>query len=65
MGRKDRTFASKMAKGNQNLGRTCPKCGEVYQMVKVVASEKSEFGAWKFKENVVNVCKCNEKEVYA
>jgi len=65
MGRKDRSFAAKMAKGVQKTVKTCPKCGEVIQMVKVVSSDKSEQGAWKFKENIVGVCKCNEKEVYA
>ncbi|MBN1154110.1 hypothetical protein JXB12_04235 [candidate division KSB1 bacterium] len=65
MGRKDRTFASKMAKGAHKVAKVCPKCGEPYQMVKVVSSEKNDVGVWKFKENVVAVCKCNEKEMYA
>jgi len=66
MAKKDRTFASKMTKGGQEAsGKKCPVCGEIYNVVKVVATEKSQMGTHKFKENMVGVCKCNEKEVYA
>lgn len=64
---KDRSFAAKVAKGarDQLKSRQCPKCGEVMNVVKVVASEqKSDLGSWRFKERFVSVCKCNEKEVY-
>lgn len=65
---KDRSFAAKMAKGTKEAlkARQCPKCGEIVNIVKLVASErKAEAGAWRFKEKFVSVCKCNEKEVYA
>lgn len=65
---KDRSFAAKVAKGaKDNLkSKQCPTCGEVMNIVKVVASEpKAEKASWRFKEKFVTVCKCNEKEVYA
>jgi hypothetical protein len=41
-------------------------CGTVYQPVLLVASERSaSTNHWKFNERRVQVCKCNEKEVYA
>jgi len=64
---KDRSFAAKVAKGAKDhlKARQCPKCGEVMSVVKVVASEPKESkGSWRFREKFVNVCKCNEKEVY-
>jgi len=66
MGRKDRTFASKIAKGDQDkIGQHCPKCGELFSIVQVVSSEKSANETWKFKEKFVGVCKCNQEKVYA
>ena len=66
MARKDRSFASKVAKGAQDkAGEHCPECGELFNIVHVVSSEKSEIGTWRFKEKIVGVCKCNQKEVYA
>lgn len=65
---KDRSFAAKVAKGakEQLKAKQCPKCGEVMTTVKLVASEpKNEASSWRFKEKIVSVCKCNEKEVYA
>ena len=64
---KDRSFAAKVAKGAKDAlkARQCPNCGEVMNVVKVVASEpKGDSASWRFKEKFVSVCKCNEKEVY-
>jgi hypothetical protein len=62
---KDKSFAAKMAKATM-VAKTCPKCGEVGNMSLVVSSEKKESkDSWIFKEKMVRVCKCNEKEVYA
>jgi len=62
---KDKSFAAKMGKSAKDLGE-CPQCGEVRNSVLVVASEKKEnTESWKFKEKMVQVCKCNENEVYA
>jgi len=62
---KDKSFAAKMAKSTKLLP-TCPKCGEVGNMLLVVSSEKKESkDSWLFKEKMVRVCKCNEKEIYS
>ncbi len=54
-----------MAKSTKLLP-TCPKCGEVGNMLLVVSSEKKESkDSWLFKEKMVRVCKCNEKEIYS
>ena len=61
---KDRSFASKVAKAHADVGKHCPKCGNVIAPHKFVTSERSKStGAWKFAERVVGVCKCNEREV--
>ena len=63
---KDRSFASKVSKAHGDTSADhCAKCGEIITTVKVVASEKSSAtGAWRFRDNFVGVCKCNENEVY-
>ncbi|MEE4312545.1 MAG: hypothetical protein V2J62_11850 [candidate division KSB1 bacterium] len=65
MGKKDRTFAAKMAQGQEKVGKHCPECGELLNFIHLVDAVKSGSGNWKFKENMVGVCKCNEKEIYA
>ena len=67
MTRKDRSFASKVAKAGakEQMGKYCPNCGEAMNMVHLVTSEKSEIGTWRFKEKFVGVCKCNQNEIYA
>lgn len=61
---KVKTFADKVAKDQIDFTTHCPECGESLSMVKLVSSEPSDKeGAWKFKERVVGVCKCNEKEI--
>lgn len=60
------TFAAKIAKGSSaRLVRVCPKCGQNIVATKVVTSEKSDVkNSWKFNQRFVDVCKCNEAEVY-
>lgn len=60
---KDQSFAAKLKKGDTHQVK-CPDCGNTYTILKVVSTEKSELDTYKFKENMVAVCKCNEKEVY-
>ena len=63
---KTQSFADKAKKGTEARGKKCPVCGSVLQPVLLVASEKSKSsGNWKFNERRIQVCKCNEKEVYA
>ena len=56
---KQQSFADKAAKAAQMKGAKCPTCGGIYQPILMVSS------AWKFNERRVQVCKCNEKQVYA
>ena len=61
---KVKTFADKIAKDKLDFTKHCPVCGESFSMVKLVSSEPSDKeGAWKFREKIVGVCKCNEQEI--
>jgi uncharacterized OB-fold protein len=63
---KQQSFADKATKAAQMKGSKCPVCGTIFQPVLVVSSEKARLGtSWKFNERRVQVCKCNEKQVYA
>ncbi len=61
------SFQAKIAKGSsQRSAKMCPKCGEALQAVKFVTSERSEVkSSWKFNQRFIEVCKCNEQEVYS
>ncbi|MCK4965948.1 hypothetical protein KAS50_02890 [bacterium] len=62
MAKKERTFASKLSK--DNAGEKCPVCNQQLSSVKLIKSVQTEdTGAWKFQENHVKICKCNQKEV--
>jgi uncharacterized OB-fold protein len=63
---KQQSFADKATKAAQMKGAKCPVCGTVYQPIKLVSSERSKVGpSWKTSERMVQVCKCNEKEMYS
>ncbi len=59
-----KSFADKLRKAEHH-GAVCPVCGQEYVTVKQIKSVRSEKGTWKFNQNIVKVCKCNEAEVYA
>lgn len=64
MARKQRTFAEKVQKKKHEI--ICSKCNSPIQTVFLVRTVKSEHtNAWKFKQRLVQVCKCNQKEVYS
>ncbi|RKZ33862.1 hypothetical protein DRQ33_03360 [bacterium] len=63
MARKKRTFMDKIAKGTGPRGEKCPKCGEILQAVKIVRPYKTDKGSWRYLEEMVRVCKCNQKEL--
>jgi hypothetical protein len=64
MARKQRTFADKVQAKTHVVD--CPKCNSPLQPVLMVRSVKKEdSGTWKFKRQLVKVCKCNQKEVYS
>ena len=59
---KKQSFADKASKVKHSV--TCPVCGGAVQSVLYVRSDKSAAGAWKFRQKVVQVCKCNQAEIY-
>ena len=63
---KDVSFAAKVAKATAGAkGNTCPECGETLSAVRLIVSEKSPAkNSWKFNQKLVQVCKCNQTEVY-
>ncbi|MBI4535865.1 MAG: hypothetical protein HY708_06270 [Ignavibacteriae bacterium] len=62
---KQQTFADKAAKAGTMKGAKCPVCGTIYQPILMVSSERSKVtSSWKFNERRIQVCKCNEKQVY-
>jgi len=59
------TFAEKAAKASMQRGVKCPVCGTIRQPILYVISERSpKTGNWRFRTRKVQVCKCNEKEIY-
>lgn len=62
---KKQDFMSKTAR-HEKSGLLCPTCGEARSYIQVVNTEKSKkTDAYRFAQNFVGVCKCNEKEVYS
>ncbi len=60
---KGTTFADKMSKKKQAvICRTCESPIESVLYVKPYRDD--EKGSWKYHEQVVGVCKCNQKEIY-
>jgi len=63
---KQQTFADKATKAAAQKGSKCPTCGAIYQPILMVSSERSKVGpSYKFNERRVQVCKCNEKQIYS
>ena len=62
---KQQTFADKAAKAAAQPGKKCLKCGAIKQPILFVSSEHSKHGSIRFSHRRVQVCKWNEKEVYA
>ncbi len=62
---KVKSFVDKLRKMSEFSADICPVCNSEIHRVKLVRSERSEAtGSWRFNQNMVDVCKCNEKEVY-
>jgi hypothetical protein len=63
---KQQSFADKAAKMSAVKGAKCQVCGAIFQPILMVSSERSKIGpSWKFNEHRVQVCKCNEKQIYS
>lgn len=61
---KKQDFISKTMKGSKH-DSVCPVCEAPISYLRHVKTEKSDkTGAWRFNQNHVPVCKCNEKELY-
>lgn len=61
---KQQSFADKAAKAAMKRYQDCPKCNTQLLPVLFVAAAKQANGSRKFRQKMVRVCKCNEKEVY-
>ncbi|KPL19950.1 MAG: hypothetical protein AMJ92_00350 [candidate division Zixibacteria bacterium SM23_81] len=61
---KDHSFAAKVARSTSKGQRNCPVCGGPIQTIRLVTSEISPRNAYRFNQKMVNVCKCNSKEIY-
>jgi uncharacterized OB-fold protein len=62
---KQQDFAEKAKKAGAERGVKCPKCGALKVPTAVIQSVKTDVGSYRFNRALVQVCKCNEKEVYA
>ncbi len=62
---KDKTFGAKVAKSQAIASKVCPVCKEAVNTVHYIRSVKNQTtGGYRFAENFVGVCKCNEKDVF-
>ncbi len=60
---KSTTFADKMSKQKETvICKTCDSPIESILYVKPFRDEQK--GSWKYREQIVGVCKCNHKEIY-
>jgi len=62
---KQTDFAEKAKKATMERGVKCPKCGAIKVPTEYINSVKTGMGSFRFNRSLVQVCKCNEKEVYA
>ncbi len=58
-------FAEKAKKATMERGVKCPKCGTVKVPTLYVQAVRSLHDSYRFNRQRVQICKCNEKEVYA
>ncbi|HCA81285.1 MAG TPA: hypothetical protein DEP53_16270 [Bacteroidetes bacterium] len=62
---KQQDFAEKAKKATQEKGSKCPKCGTIRVPTLYVQSIRSAHGSYRFNRTRIQICKCNEKQVYA
>jgi uncharacterized C2H2 Zn-finger protein len=62
---KQQDFAEKAKKASQEKGVKCPKCGSVRVPTLFVQSVQSAHGSYRFNRSRIQICKCNEKQIYA
>jgi len=56
-------FAEKVKKAGQEKGIKCPKCGTVKTPTLYVQSVRSAHGSYRFNQQRIQLCKCNEKQI--
>lgn len=61
---KQTDFAEKAKKAGAEKGIKCPKCGSVKTPTLYVNALRSAGGSFRFNKQRVQICKCNEKELY-
>ena len=61
---KQTDFAEKAKKSAMERGVKCPKCGSIKVPTLFVSSVPSAHGSYRFNRKHVQICKCNEKEIY-
>ena len=61
MGKKQ-TFLDKTRK-KKNVA-ICPVCEGEIQRIRHVKAVKGQNGTWRFRDQNIGVCKCNEKDIY-
>jgi len=60
---KVRTFAAKLAHASAGKRKSvCPVCNSEMTTIKVIRNRHKD-GKWSPKREVVQICKCNEKEI--
>jgi hypothetical protein len=61
---KRQSFADKANK--KSHAKVCPVCNATIEAIRIVdPTYRSDKKSWKFGDRMVEVCKCNEKEVFA
>lgn len=61
---KQTDFAEKARKASAEKGIKCPKCGAVKTPTLYVNAMRTSGGNYRFNRQRVQICKCNEKELY-
>ncbi len=61
---KQTDFAQKAKKSAEPRGVKCPKCGGIKTPTLYVNAVRTGSGSYRFNRQRVQVCKCNEKEIF-
>ncbi|MCD6097844.1 hypothetical protein J7K18_03020 [bacterium] len=65
MARKVTSFRDKLKKAAKEKHIKCPVCGREKKFVKAIRARRTQKGSYRYVEEVVAVCGCNEKDVFA
>jgi uncharacterized C2H2 Zn-finger protein len=57
-------FADKVRKAAEEKGVRCAKCGTIKVPTLYVQAVRSAHGSYRFNRQRVQICKCNEKQIY-